>query len=287
MYIAQEKDNNLYIIAAAEARKLPSSALAMKILSLLEKEPMYPKAVSKRLKENEQKIYYHIRHLEKSGLIELVSREEHAGAMAKIYRLKKPAFFMRFGEFAPAQRIPITNKWLEPFIAGGKLNAKIIVGSPDPHGIERARARDAYYGIDLALFLGTFLISSRHAVALDTEVTNFKENMIIIGGPVINRIANMINKKMPLRFDERKNIYSATTRKTYKNDDCGIIVKAKNPFDETKEILLIAGKRYSGTRAAILAFLNHFSKIEKKNAHVVEGVDNDGDGVVDDVRILE
>lgn len=287
MYIAREKDGRLHVIAAAEARKMPHSALAIKILTLLEKEQLYPKAISKRLKENEQKIYYHIRQLEKSGLIELASREEHAGAMAKIYRLKKPAFFMRFGEFKPAQRVPVVSRWLEPFITDGKLNARIVVGSPDPHGVERARARDAYYGIDLALFLGTFLVSSRHAVALDTEVTDLKANMILIGGPVINRIAGTINRKLPVRFDERKNIYSAITRKTYKSDDCGIIVKTRNPFDEGKEILLIAGKRYSGTRAAILAFLNHFSEIEKKNAHVVEGVDSDSDGVVDDVRFLE
>lgn len=287
MYIAQEKNSELYVLGASEIKKFPNSALALKILSLLSKEPLYPKEISKRLRENEQKIYYHIRQLEKTGLIELISRKEMGGGTAKIYRLKKTAFFMRFGEFQSAERIPKFNKWLEPFIADGKLNAKIIVGSPDPHGIERARARDAYYGIDLALFLGTFLVSSRRAVSLDTEVMSLKENMILIGGPVINRISNMINKKLPLRFDDKKNIYSSLTRKTYKSDDCGIIVKARNPFDESKEILLIAGKRYSGTRAAILGFLKKFDEIEKRNCHVVEGVDNDGDGIVDDVRFLE
>lgn len=287
MYIANEKDGFLYTLAAAESKKLPGSALAMRILSLLAKEAMYPKAISKRLKENEQKIYYHIRRLEKNELIELVSKEEHLGGTAKLYRLKKPAFFMRFGEFQSATRVPKNNKWLEPFIVDGNLNAKIIVGSPDPHGVERARARDAYYGIDLALFLGTFLISSNNAVALDTEISNLKQNLILLGGPVINRVAKAVNKKMPVRFDERKNIYSSFTKRTYKNDDCGLIVKAKNPFDETKDILLIAGKRYSGTRTAILAFLRYFNEIEKKSTHVVEGVDNDGDGVVDDVRVLE
>lgn len=287
MHIAYEKGGLLYVMPAAEAKKMPHSTLALKILALLAKEELYPKEISKRLKENEQKIYYHVSRLEKNGLIELISREEHAGALAKIYRLKKPAFFMRFDDFHEANRIPRSNKWLAPFIVDGKLNARIIVGSPDPHGVERARARDAYYGIDLALFLGTFLISSHHAVALDTEISNLKQNLILIGGPVINRITNMINRKVPLRFDERKNIYSTLTRKTYKDDDCGIIVKTKNPFDETKEVLLIAGKRYSGTRAAILAFLSRFNEIEKKSAHVVEGIDNDGDGIVDDIKFLE
>jgi len=287
MYIVDERDGNLYSMTADEIKKFPNSELAIKILSMLSKESLYPKAIAKRLKENEQKIYYHMRRLEKNGLVELVSREEHLGGTAKIYRLKKPAFFMRFGEFSQASRIPKTSKWLGQFVVNGKLNAKIVVGSPDPHGIERARARDAYYGIDLALFLGTFLVSSDHSVALDTEITGMKQNMILIGGPIINRVTNRINKKLAVRFDERKNIYSALTRKTYRSDDCGIIVKAKNPFDETKWLLVIAGKRYSGTRAAILAFLKKFGEIEKKNCHVVEGVDSDGDGVVDDVRLLE
>jgi len=287
MYVTKEENGALYSLAACEVKKFPNSALAVKILGLLSKEPMYPKEISKRLRENEQKIYYHVRKLERNGLIDLAMRKELAGGMAKVYKLRKPAFFMSFSEFRPAERVPRTNKWLEPFIIDGALNAKIIVGSPDPHGIEHARARDAYYAVDLALFLGTFLLNSGHAVDLDTDVTNLKENMIIVGGPVINRVTKMINAKMPIRFDERRNIYSVQLKRTFKSDDCGMIVKTKNPFDETKEILLIAGKRHSGTRAAILAFLNHFDEIEKKNAHVVEGVDSDGDGSVDDVRFLE
>ncbi len=287
MFVAEEKNGELYAIPAAEVKKFPNSALAVKILALLAKEDLYPKEISRRLKENEQKIYYHIRRMEKGGIVEVASREERTGGMAKIYMLKSPAFFMRFSDFVPAARIPKTSRWLEPFVVNGRLNARIIVGSPDPHGPEKARSRDAYYAVDLGLFLGTFLTESIPSVMLDTDSLNLKENLILIGGPVINRVTRMANKSMPIRFDERKNIYSSLTRKTYRSDDCGLIVKMKNPFDTKKDMLVIAGKRYTGTKAAILAFLKNFGKIERKNAHVVDGIDSDGDGVVDDVKIVE
>jgi hypothetical protein len=58
--------------------------------------------------------------------------------------------------------------------------------------------------------------------------------------------------------------------------------------------LLIAGKRVMGTRAVMIAFLKKFNEIIKGNkfdnsimAKVVEGVDLDSDGIVDDVEVLE
>ena len=68
----------------------------------------------------------------------------------------------------------------------------------------------------------------------------------------------------------------------------------KNPFDKTKDIIVIAGRRISGTRAAILSFLQKFDEICKGNSHdskifakVVEGIDKDSDGVIDSVEFLE
>ena len=112
-----------------------------------------------------------------------------------------------------------------------------------------------------------------------------KENLILIGGPVTNRITKKINDKLPIRFDKRKNIYSSLSKKTYRSDDCGLIVKIDNPYNKEKKILIIAGKRNSGTRSAILAFLQKFNELSK--SHVVEGIDQDSDGVNDFVKILE
>lgn len=289
MFIAKEENGKFYTLPTIEVRNFVTSELAIKILRALARKPSYPKEIAKLLKEDEQKIYYHIRNLEKNGLIRVVRKEERGAALAKYYALTKPSFTMRFRDLQPAEKIPRTNEFLYPFIIDGRFNARIVVGSPDPHGPERARSRDAYYAIDLGLFLGTFLINTNASVKLDVDMHShdLKENLIIIGGPVINRITRLINNKLSIRFDRKKNIYSSISKKTYRSDECGFIVKRDNPYDKEKKILVIAGKRYSGTRAAILAFLQNFDELSKKDSCVVEGIDEDGDGVIDSVKILE
>lgn len=288
MQVVESRKGKIYSLSTKEMQSIRLSPLASRILNAIAKKPSYPKEIAKKMGLHEQKIYYHIRNLEKSGMIKIVKKEERGGALAKIYELTKPSFFIKFEEFSSAKKINIPeNDFLMPFISSGKINAKIVVGSPDPHGPERARSRDASYAIDFGIFLGTFSSAPSPAMAMDTEIYDLKQNLIVIGGPVINRISKMANDKMPIKFDQKKNIYSSLTKKTYRQDDCGLIVKTKNPFSKEHSILYIAGKRYSGTRAAILAFVKNFDEISNKNSHVVEGIDEDGDGIVDSVRILE
>lgn len=67
----------------------------------------------------------------------------------------------------------------------------------------------------------------------------------------------------------------------------------KNPFAKDKEILVLSGKRFDGTRAAILALIKYLKKLEIGNkfdsgiARIVEGIDKDSDGRIDDVEFLE
>ncbi|MBI2583954.1 MAG: S-layer protein [Candidatus Aenigmarchaeota archaeon] len=286
MYVAKELNGKMHVLPAIEI-EYTGAPLAGKILHILSKNPAYPKELARVLKENEQKIYYHIRNLEKQKLIRVVKKEERGGALAKFYSLSKPAFVLRFDELKEAKKIPKNE--FEPFIEEGKMNAKIVIGSPDPHGPERARSRDAHYAIDLGLFFGTFLVESRPSVHLDTEMKgeDFKDNLIVVGGPVINKITAMINEKMPVRFDKKKNIFSSRTRRTYRSDDTGFVLNMKNPFDNKKKLLLVAGKRYSGTRAAIIALMKNFEVLKGKKSIVVQGIDKDYDGIVDDAEILE
>jgi len=244
--------------------KVALSPLAWKILKTLAEEPNYPKEIGKKLKMHEQKVYYHIKNLEKNGLIEKV----------------------------------------EPFLLNGKLNATIILGSPEPHGATKSRAKDGAFATDLGLFLGSFLIYRPEIpVKLDTEVKegDLKSNLILIGGPGVNSITAKINNKLPIKFERIKHmgnfyssVYSSISKKNYAEEGCGIIVKTKNPFDKTKDIIVIAGRRISGTRAAILAFLQKFDELCKGNsynpkvfARVVEGIDEDSDGVIDSIEFLE
>ena len=277
------------------------SKLAKKILMSIVETEKYPKLIAKELKENEQKIYYHIRNLEKAGIIKVVRQETIHGTMAKFYKVSEPALVVRFKELVPSQEISVTDEkvaaFFRPFIVDGRLDAMIIVGSPDPHGPEKARSRDGYYGIDLALFFGTFLnYVPEINVRLDTEVKHedLKKNLIVIGGPITNRVTEEFNKQLPVNFSADKNIYSKISKTSYSSDETGLIVKIANPYNPEKAVLVVAGKRFSGTRASITAFLKGFKQICAGNkfkpnviAKVVEGLDMDSDGVVDAVEFRE
>lgn len=304
--IEKQKDS----ISSLPARKISgvqlkvmSSQLAQRILKELVKKPNYPMALAKRLKINEQKIYYHIRNLERARIIEVSHQETVHGTVANFYSVTAPSFVVALSEFRQSHKIPGIQAppvdFLSPIIENGVLDGTFVVGSPDPHGSEMARSRDGYYGIDLALFLGTFINNvSGLNVKLDTEVRNddLQKNLIVIGGPVVNVVMAKINRFLPVKFDQKKGwaVTSSISGKTYHEDSCGIVAKVKNPFNKKKWVLVVAGKRYAGTQAVTIAFLNHFNELVKGNkydnkisARVIEGLDRNADGVVDDVRFVE
>lgn len=306
MFVVEKSKGEVASLPARELSfsqvKSLSSQLAQKIALEISKKPSYAMEIAKKLKVNEQKVYYHIRKLEKARIIEVSRTETIQGASANIYSVVEPAFVIKLREFQTTQKIAFEKQpteFLEPFIEEGQLNAVIIVGSPDPHGPEKARSRDGYYGIDLALFLGSFLnYLPELNVKLDTEARaeDLQKNLIIIGGPVVNTVTGQLNEKLPIRFDKSNNwrIVSSISGKSYHSDETGIIEKIKNPFNNKKSILLVAGKRYMGTKAVMLAFIKHFKEIcegnkfnKEINAKVVEGIDLDSDGIVDEVDVLE
>lgn len=275
--------------------KVLGSKLAIKIVKELAKEPASAMDIARRLKEHEQKIYYHFRRLEKAGIIELVRTEERIGAFAKIYKVISPYLAIKLfdGEFVKEFKTRVKEiKLLKPFIENGKLNSLIIVGSPDPHGRFGARSSDGYAAIDLALFLGTFLKVSNFCYKLDTQVNKeeLKKNLIIIGGPKANIILDKINKKLQIYFDASNdfNLVSKITGKIYGQEEVGVIIKTKNPFNKSKKILVLSGRRFRGTRAAIIGLIKYGKKIEGEEiAKVVLGIDRDSDGIIDDVEFLE
>ena len=303
MFIVKKEKDEVFSLSAKELSfeqvGSASSLLAQKILHSLMEEPKYPADIAKGLKVHEQKVYYHIRNLEKAGIIEVVKKEAKKGATANFYKLTEPAFFVKLKKLEHTQKIAQIkgeSTYLEPFIINGKLDALIVVGSPDPHGPDKARSRDGYYGIDLALFLGTFLnYVPEFKVKLDTEIkdSELSNNLILIGGPITNKTTDHFNQQLPVRF-ENGNVYSLITKRTYPEDEIGLVVKIPNPLNKDKSILVVAGKRFSGTKAAIIAFLKHFKRIQEGNstnkkimASVVEGIDLDSDGIIDDVEFRE
>ena len=279
--------------------------LALKIIKELAKEPSCAMDVARRLKVHEQKVYYHVRRLEELGLIKIIDMQERVGAIAKIYAPTSSVISFKLfdGEHIEDVKTRAEElKFFRPFVEDGKLNAMIVVGSPDPHGKYKAPASDGYCAIDLGMFLGQFINDSKIPYyKLDTQVQNedLKNNLIIVGGPKTNIIADKINKQLPIYFDYSEeflewNIVSTLSKTVYREAQTGFIVRIPNPFADGKEILVFSGKGFKGTRAAVLAFIKHLKKIMKGNsvkpdtvAKVVQGIDVDSDGIIDEVEFLE
>src|SRR3989338_1656691 len=141
MFVVKKEKNEVLSLPAKEIKfsslKNFGTELAQKILKAISEEPKYPADIAKELKVHEQKVYYHIRNLEKAGIIQVVKKETKQGAVANYYALTEPAFVVKFKELQQTQKISQfrnESTYLEPFIKNGKLDALIVVGSPDPHG---------------------------------------------------------------------------------------------------------------------------------------------------------
>lgn len=282
-----------------------SNDLALKIIKELGRQPACPMDVARKLKEHEQKIYYHIRNLEKLGIIKIVRIEERVGAMAKIYSPVSSVISFKLFEGERINDVKTKAaeiKFLKPFIEEGRLNSIIVVGSPDPHGRYKTPASDGYCAIDLGMFLGQFTKDLQVPYyKLDTQMRekDLKKNMILIGGPKSNIISDKLNKKLPIYFDYSEefldwNIVSSLSKTVYREKNIGLITRVPNPYAEGKEIIIFAGKGFRGSRAAVLGFIKHLKEVKKGNsvdsnivAKVVKGIDIDSDDIIDEVEFLE
>ncbi len=113
---------------------------------------------------------------------------------------------------------------------------------------------------------------------------NLRGNLIILGGPVVNMVAEKFNEFMPVKFVERS---IKSPKKEYSEDWCGTVCMAANPTDPGKKAMMVAGRSRSGTRAAILGLRHYFREVREKGYIIVQGFDEDGDGIVDSVELLE
>ncbi|MFC2175043.1 S-layer protein [archaeon] len=271
-------------LVSQQELKLLLEPTRWKILRLLAEGPDYASSVARRLGLNEQLVHYHFNQLKKSGVISVVRTEERRGALTRFFGVKDNAFAVLLREKWAEAPVPDIVKG---FYKNGEFDAKIVVGSPDPHGPFQARARDGFYAADLALYLGSLSSSAKPSVRLDTEVRDdeLKGNVILVGGPIVNLITARINESLPVHIvsGERHSVYSKKTGKHY-YENSGMVLRTENPWGKG-ELLVVAGKSIAGTKAAILSIVQSAELLTGIN--VVKGVDLDGDGVVDSAEILE
>jgi len=305
-YILREKDGRYLVSEAAivdnpDALKLIDHPIRLKILKMLAKTPMYPAEIAKELKMHEQKVYYHIKQMTISGILAVVEKNEIRGAVAKKLAPKVLNFAFTLSKdwkdvsnIIKKQNEDIV-RFLDPFVSEGALNSDIVVGSPDPHGPHKARARDGHYAIDLAFFLGNHsMLKEEFSTKLDVDVDlRTSTNIILVGGPVTNLLVSKINDFLPARFSDKKPWGIITKRNTYTEESNGLIARIKNPYNPENYIMVIAGIRFIGTKAAVLAITRHTKEVihrytgQKEFYAIVQGFDLDGDGKIDGIEVLE
>jgi hypothetical protein len=293
--------------------KLILGTLSWKILSLLSEKAMYPLEVARQLGVHEQKVYFHVRKLERSGAIAVEREEKKKGAIAKYYRTVSKAFGIEFPNgYRPMQRPSslgvseqIQSFFKEFLDTDGAFNGKIVVGSPTPHGPFKTSARDGHYAAHLTFFLGQFAkMPEEFAIKLDVDVKAEKEeknNLILVGGPGTNLLTQELNDYLPIRFSMQSSdqgfllggLVSQKTKLVYTADVAGLVAKIANPWDKTKSIIVVAGNKAVGTKACVLALTNFWKKTLQSYrsgedfAAVIQGFDLDGDGKVDSIEVPE
>ncbi|HLC00542.1 MAG TPA: helix-turn-helix domain-containing protein [Candidatus Bathyarchaeia archaeon] len=309
-----QKVKEICMMGDAQKLKMILGKLSWRILTLLSEKEMYPLQIARHLGMHEQKVYYHVRKLERAGAIAVVREEKKKGATAKYFKTVSPAFGVEFPQgYRTMQRPSLVSvsrqiqDFFQEFInKNGSFDGKIVVGCPAPHGPFKTSARDGHYAAHLTFFLGQFVKNPEEfAIKLDTDVKAEKEeknNLILVGGPGTNLLTQEINGHLPVKFNMQSSekgfllggMVSQRTSHVYTADTAGLIAKIANPWDSSKRIVVVAGNKAVGTKACVLALTNFWSKTLQKYrvddnafAAIIQGFDLDGDGKVDSIEVSE
>lgn len=280
--------------------KALSDVTRREIIRLLSGEEKYPREVARELDLEKQKTYYHFQKLKDAGLIEKTREKNVSGGSATFYTTSAPAYSFDTGLegekiFRPGIDSNAKNL-LRPFVKNGKVRGRIVVGSPEQHGPDRVQARDGHLSGEIGLEVGKFGESNGRNVFLDTEIVRdslFEDSMILIGGVLTNTLTRRYNEAFPVSFEGEDFPYREikTPDSSYSEDSIGVIAKTENPENEDESVFLVAGVRSSGTEAAVLAFKNLESLVDNYRRGdfyaVVQGLDLDGDGEIDDYEVIE
>ncbi|MCK5176645.1 MAG: ArsR family transcriptional regulator, partial [Candidatus Aenigmarchaeota archaeon] len=299
----QEKDKEHFKVKKLDDSDIKAlSANAIKILELLSRKEMYPKKIAQIINMNEQKVYYYIKNLKKAGLVHVVREETFGGLNAKYFSSSSDGAFVLWKKERARGRekeesVPLLN------ITKNLSNTIFVPGSPIHHGKQMAKAEDERLAILIALFMGSFSSSCSFNLAnvkYDTQMTedDLKKNLIIIGGPAINKIAALVNKNLAVRFLKKDDFYyclhSKISGKEYAGENYGFVENITNPFNKYSDILVVGGRRSVGTEAAVFFLINHFGLFEEGNKYnkniyskIIKGFDQDNDGIVDMVEEIE
>ncbi len=273
---------------------------SLRILKALAKKPTYPNEIARELGIHEQKVYYYINNLKKAGLVTVIREEIKKGAVSKYYAPTSNAFGFEIKKSRVEEKEDSkAREFFQEFVNNGVFEGSVVVSAPFKHGPYMTTARDGHTAVHLAMFIGKYCsLPNRFVVKFDTEAKaehEEKRNLIIIGGPATNIITNELNNFLKIKFEWDKiwELHSSFTNKHYDGEDISLIAKITNPWDKSKKVILLSGLKHEGTKASIIAITQYHDKVLRKYEQgkdfycVIRGLDKDGDGKTDDVKVLE
>ncbi|MGC8516643.1 MAG: hypothetical protein ACP5MT_01985 [Candidatus Acidifodinimicrobium sp.] len=299
--IRRVRENLLYNDTALVDNSLNIKRLidkkALSILEALSAKPLDLQHIMRHAKINKKEAESLINLMLEAGVL----REIRSGSKTALY--EKIVGSITFDVNPTLRNTSLLNigdmdsnvkRFYSPFLDNGTFNGLICVGSADPHGEYKAVAKDTNYAIYLGMFLGRYVsLPKEFPIVLDTDVISknlFKNDMILIGGPVTNLVTRDINNFLPVKFFKEEGWMLKYRDNVYGNENEGIIERIRNPYDKSKAIILISGIKNKGTLAAVLAATKFAPSILKNYQgeqawyNVIRGYDISGKGSIDVVE---
>ena len=236
-----------------------------KILNMVSERDMTVSELVSELDMGRQTLYYNLEKLQEGGLI------ASEGSRPKYFSSDIAAYYFRPENVEPEQNpLMLENvpDILEGFVEDRKIDARVIVGAPYPHGEHDRRHKNAYKAGEITAILGNYGRKRQQLIYMDTEVDEkIRERPLIsVAGPLVNTLTDELNSEMPAKFTEGHDRI-ITENSTYSGDETGFIAKAEV---EGKERIVVAGLFGLGTSAAIEALSSRAQELGE-NGSVVKG----------------
>ena len=236
-----------------------------KILNMVSERDMTVSELVSELDMGRQTLYYNLEKLQEGGLI------ASEGSRPKYFSSDIAAYYFRPENVEPEKNpLMLENvpDILEGFVEDRKIDARVIVGAPYPHGEHVRRHKNAYKAGEITAILGNYGRKRQQLIYMDTEVDEkIRERPLIsVAGPLVNTLTDELNSEMPAKFTEGHDRI-ITENSTYSGDETGFIAKAEV---EGKERIVVAGLFGLGTSAAIEALSSRAQELGENGA-VVKG----------------
>ncbi len=263
------------------------SPTAIRILKALD-TPKPLNELAKTLNMSPQAVYYHLKKLVDAGLVHVERITEK-----KAYVRSADAYGVVLGKHE-ALRFHVPRPieaFFHPLAREGMWKAIIVVGAPDPHGFYLQRARDGHYSGVLGMFLGKYFAFSGFPVRVDSDMLAGWEDydLLLLGGPVSNVVSFELTERTGKFFDLQRPWMIVGKRTVYTEQNIGVIAKQKH---NSHWYIMLAGVSALGTKAAVIALTQRWEELLTRyrggeHYWIVQGMDKDGDGQIDMVKLLE